>query len=88
MAGVRAQEWVEAVIGRSLEGSFAEALKDGQGLCCLVNKIRPGTIARIETSTSPFKQMANISSFIRGCKTLGVRETSLFETLVSNEAMY
>lgn len=83
MAGVRALAWVEDVTGRKLEGgSFGDALKDGIALCCLINKIRPATIAKVETSKVPFKQMANISAFIQACKTLGVRESSLFETLV------
>lgn len=83
MASVRVQAWVEEVVGHKLpEGDFAQAFKDGQGLCNLINAFRAGTIPKIETSTSPFKQMANISAFIQGCRTLGVREHSLFETLV------
>lgn len=85
MAAVRSQAWVEAVSGVKLpaDSSFGEALKDGIALCTLINKIRPGTIAKVEVSKVPFKQMANISSFIQACRTLGVRESSLFETLVS-----
>lgn len=89
MAGVRAQAWVEEVVGKKLEGeSFGETLKDGIGLCCLINKIRPGTIAKVETSKVPFKQMANISAFIHACKAFGVRESSLFETLVRVHGSY
>lgn len=84
MAGAKAQAWVEEVIGDKLpEGDFAEAFKNGQGLCRLINTFRPGTISKIETSGSPFKQMANISAFIQACRTLGVHEQALFETLVS-----
>lgn len=84
-AGMKARVWVEEVIGKRLPGGddFATAFRDGQGLCLLVNAFQPGTISRVETSTSPFKQMANISAFIRACRTLGVREHALFETLVS-----
>lgn len=28
-----AREWIEAIIGLPLEGTFAEALKDGSALC-------------------------------------------------------
>lgn len=83
-AGFKAQVWVEAVIGQRLpDGGFAEALKDGQGLCQLINTFRPGTIPKIDTSSSPFKQMSNISAFLKACRALGVREHALFETLVS-----
>lgn len=83
-AGVQAQVWVEEIIGQRLPGGdFASAFKDGQGLCLLINAFQPGTISKVETSTSPFKQMANISAFIQACRTLGVREHVLFETLVS-----
>lgn len=83
-AGAKAQVWVEEVIKQRLPGGdFAAAFRDGQGLCHLVNAFQPGTISKVETSTSPFKQMANISAFIQACRTLGVREHALFETLVS-----
>lgn len=83
-AGLKARVWVEEVTGqRLLEGDFAAAFKDGQGLCRLINTFQPGTIGKVETSASPFKQMANISAFIHACRTLGVREQVLFETLVS-----
>lgn len=84
MAGASARIWVEEVIGQSLPGEgFAEAFKDGQALCRLVNTLCGlGTIGKVETSSSPFKQMANISAFIQACRKLGVRDHSLFETLV------
>lgn len=74
---------MEAVIGEQLEGNFPGALKNGRVLCRLMNSIRPGTIAKVEASTLPFKEMANISAFLRGCRELGVPEHALFETLVS-----
>ncbi|CAN0564757.1 unnamed protein product, partial [Ectocarpus sp. 12 AP-2014] len=83
-AGLKARHWVEEVIGRRLpEGDFAAGFKDGQGLCELVNTFRPASIPKIERSASPFHQMANISSFLKACRMLGVSEHVLFETLVS-----
>lgn len=80
---LKARLWVEAVIGRRLpEGDFAAGFKDGVGLCELLNVFKPGLIPKIETSKSPFHQMANISCFLRGIRALGVREQVLFETLV------
>ena len=83
-SAAKARAWVEEVIGERLPpGTFGDALKNGIGLCQLINAIQPGTITKIDTSTSPFKQMANISAFIQSCRKLGVREHALFETLVS-----
>jgi hypothetical protein len=57
------------------------SLKDGVLLCKLVNNIKPGTIPHINESPSAFKQMENISRFLRACRDLGVAEHSLFETV-------
>lgn len=76
-----AQEWIESVVGEKFLASFGDSLKDGVLLCHLVNKIRPGLIPRIQTSPMPFKQMENITSFLRACRTIGVAEFDLFETV-------
>ncbi|GMG17655.1 unnamed protein product [Phytophthora fragariaefolia] len=76
-----AQEWIEAVLGEKFLASFADSLKDGVILCTLMNKIVPGLIPKIQTSTMPFKQMENVSSFVRACRTIGVAEFDLFETV-------
>lgn len=76
-----AQAWIESVIGEQLEGSFAAALKDGVKLCKLINTIKPGSVAKINESKMPFKQMENVSNFIRACRALGTPEHSLFETV-------
>ena len=39
-------------------------------LCALANKLSPDSVKKIETSTSPFKQMGNIASFLRVAKQL------------------
>lgn len=77
-----AQGWIEGVIGEGFHGSsFAESLKDGQILCKLVNEIRPNMIRKIGVSKMPFKQMENISNFLKACRGLGVAEHDLFETV-------
>lgn len=83
-SAVKTRAWVEEIIGERLpQGTFGEAFKSGVGLCRLINAIKPGAIPKIETSCSPFKQMANISAFLQACRKIGVREHTLFETLVS-----
>lgn len=75
------RDWIEAVSGEKVEGGFGPALKNGQILCKLINAIKPGSVKKIETSAMPFKQMENISNFLRACRALGVREYELFETV-------
>ncbi|KAI9998595.1 hypothetical protein PInf_003144 [Phytophthora infestans] len=76
-----AQEWIEAVLGEKFLTSFGDSLKDGVMLCSLMNKIKPGLIPRIQSSSMPFKQMENVSAFVRACRSIGVAEFDLFETI-------
>ncbi len=75
------QLWIEEVTGVKMDGEFGSCLKDGVLLCKVINAVKPGTIKRINTSKMPFKQMENISIFLRACRKLGVPEYSLFETV-------
>jgi hypothetical protein len=75
------REWIQVVTNIAIEGGFGAALKSGMILCNLINAIQPGTVKKIETSSMPFKQMENISAFLRGCRTLGLPEHDLFETV-------
>lgn len=76
-----AQEWIEQIIHERFSTNFADSLKDGQVLCRLVNVIKPGTIRKIETSKIAFKQMENVSNFLKACRSFGVAEFDLFETV-------
>ncbi|CEG46478.1 Calponin [Plasmopara halstedii] len=76
-----AQEWIEAVLDEKFLASFGDSLRDGVMLCTMMNKIKPGLIAKIQTSSIPFKQMENVSAFVRACRTIGVAEFDLFETV-------
>jgi transgelin len=76
-----AREWIEVITGVHFDDSFSTGLKDGTLLCKLLNCIAPGTVKKINTSAMPFKQMENVSAFLKGCRALGVAEHSLFETV-------
>lgn len=78
-----AREWIESVLQTKLSSpnSLHQSLRDGTVLCELLNKIKPGTIAKINKGKISFVHMENIESFIKGCVTLGVKQTSLFNTL-------
>ncbi|EGB06553.1 hypothetical protein AURANDRAFT_29136, partial [Aureococcus anophagefferens] len=75
-----AEAWIEAVIGEPMEGTFDEWLRSGVVLCKLLNGVAPGSVKKIATSAMPFKQMENISLFIRGIKKLGVHDSDCFDT--------
>mmetsp|Transcript_796 Transcript_796/g.1690 ORF Transcript_796/g.1690 Transcript_796/m.1690 type:complete len:474 (-) Transcript_796:560-1981(-) len=76
-----AARWLAEVTEVGFTESFADSLKNGQMLCILINRIKPGTIKKVETSKMPFKQMENISNFLKACRVLGVAEHDLFETV-------
>ena len=60
--------WIEAVAEMSLSergDSFAQGLSDGVALCHLMQKHKPGSIPKVSDSSQPFKQMENISNFLK-----------------------
>ena len=80
-AEAQVREWITAVTGETFNASFGDSLKDGRMLCTLINKIQAGSVRKVETSSMPFKQMENISNFLKACRTLGLPEYDLFETV-------
>jgi transgelin len=59
-----AMNWIEAVLGENLFNrgeSYEDVLRDGQVLCRLMNKVKPGSIAKINQSGGQFKMMENIN---------------------------
>jgi hypothetical protein len=76
-----AQQWIEAILNEKFLAEFGDSLKDGVILCQLMNTIKPNSVARIQTSQMPFKQMENITAFLKACRAIGVAEYDLFETV-------
>ncbi|TGZ72293.1 hypothetical protein CRM22_002179 [Opisthorchis felineus] len=77
-------DWIEAILGTKLDRSkaYEEILKDGVVLCKLINKIKPGSVKRInENSTMPFKIMENINAFQEAIKAYGVPNSDVFQTV-------
>lgn len=60
-----AQGWIETITKEPCAGPFGEALRNGVLLCKLVNCISPGSVKRVNESRMPFKQMENISNFLK-----------------------
>lgn len=77
----QAQAWLEAITGLNIEGSLQEGLKSGVVLCTALNRIKPHTVQKINTLSSPFKERENIENYIKGCKELGMKEVDLFVTV-------
>lgn len=76
----QAARWIQTITGSKVVGHFASSLRTGQVLCELLNRIKLGTVANINPAGTPFKERENISSFIKGCRALGVQEYALFCT--------
>lgn len=88
----RAQEcldWIEAVTEKKIdypEGSalrdqqdFGIILKNGALLCELINKLRPGSVKKVNTMNAPFKQRENIELYLKGCENYGLHAQDLFQ---------
>lgn len=62
--------------------SCMEVLKDGTRLCRLANTIVPNSIPSINRPGTAFKEVDNLSNYLRFCsETLGFGEEQLFSTV-------
>ncbi|CAF0925330.1 unnamed protein product [Brachionus calyciflorus] len=78
----QAKEWIEAVIEEKFpNGKYEDALKDGVILCKLMNKLKPGIIAKFNTSGSEYVLRDNISQFLTAAAKYGVLRNDLFQTV-------
>jgi Calponin homology (CH) domain len=78
-----AQEWIETILGAKFPPgeSYEDALKDGIILCKLMNKLKPGSVAKVNTSGASFKMMENINLFQKACREYGVADLDVFQTV-------
>eukprot|EP01091_Cochliopodium_minus_P015675 TRINITY_DN564_c0_g1_i1.p1 TRINITY_DN564_c0_g1~~TRINITY_DN564_c0_g1_i1.p1 ORF type:complete len:147 (-),score=43.30 TRINITY_DN564_c0_g1_i1:49-489(-) len=85
-----ALSWVESVTGKHINsnnGDYSEDLRDGVTLCDLINKLKPGTIKKVNRNAKmPFIKMENINAFLEGCKAVGVSDLDVFMTVDLFEA--
>jgi len=75
-----AKEWIESILGEKIDG-FEDALKDGQVLCRVMNKLKPGSIAKINSTGGQFKMMENINNFQKAIQEYGVPKIDVFQTV-------
>ncbi|KAI9449935.1 Pkinase-domain-containing protein [Lactarius psammicola] len=57
---------------------FIEALRDGYVLCQLMNKLRPGSIARIDPREDGKLRTSNVTKFLASCSANGLPPDDLF----------
>eukprot|EP00620_Florenciella_sp_RCC1587_P011636 CAMPEP_0182556362 /NCGR_PEP_ID=MMETSP1324-20130603/650_1 /TAXON_ID=236786 /ORGANISM="Florenciella sp., Strain RCC1587" /LENGTH=552 /DNA_ID=CAMNT_0024768235 /DNA_START=103 /DNA_END=1761 /DNA_ORIENTATION=+ len=73
--------WVERKSGQRKGGmGLGPWLKNGEVLCALANSLQAGIVKNVNHSPMPFKQMENISNFLKAARKLGVRDGDCFET--------
>ena len=72
-AGLEAsvQHWIEAVLGAKFIRPYDDELRDGVTLCNLMNKLSPGSVAKVNTSGSNFKMMENVNRY-ESCSNLSM----------------
>ena len=70
VAEALAQHWLERLTGNVFERAFAEELRDGVLLCRAANELG-GSLKPYEGSVA-FRQMDNLSKFIKFCRDYGV----------------
>ncbi|CAH4033422.1 muscle-specific protein 20 [Pieris brassicae] len=77
------QGWIETILGARFPPgeAFEDVLKDGTVLCQLINKIKPGSVNKINTSGGQFKMMENITNFQGAIKAYGVPDIDVFQTV-------
>ncbi|CAF1083182.1 unnamed protein product [Brachionus calyciflorus] len=76
-----AQEWIEAILGEKFPSNYEDSLKDGIILCKLMNKLRPGAVAKITTKGGGFALRENVSNFCAAAAKYGVPDSELFQTV-------
>jgi len=78
-----AQEWIESILEIKFPAgqAYEDVLKDGVVLCKLMNKIKPGSVAKINETGATFKLMENIQNFQKALMKYGVPEIDVFQTV-------
>jgi len=83
-----ALEFLSSTTGNALISpeEMHQTLKSGVILCNFLNKLKPNSVARINTSKMPFKEMENVDAYIKACATIGVPSHYSFMTVDLYEA--
>lgn len=81
-------DWMEAVMGEKIprDQPFEKVLKDGVVICNFANKIKPGSVKRINKKGGNFALMENHAAFQKAMKAWGVPDEEIFQTVDLFEA--
>ncbi|XP_063173145.1 transgelin-2 [Candoia aspera] len=83
-------QWIGAQCGPEIgepqpgKENFQKWLKDGTVLCLLINSLYPkgqGPVAKIQSSSMAFKQMEQVSKFLRAAEQYGILASDIFQTV-------
>jgi len=83
-----ALDWIAQLSGKEIDlkdgqlsdsEEFGAILKNGHLLCETINRLRPGTIKKINTMKAPFKERENIEMYLKGCESYGLKTIDLFQ---------
>ncbi|TRY74026.1 hypothetical protein TCAL_06699 [Tigriopus californicus] len=76
------QLWIEAILGEKFPPNmpFEDVLKDGVVLCRVMNKLAPGSVAKINETGPSFKMMENVNKFQDALVKYGVDKKDIFQT--------
>jgi hypothetical protein len=73
---------MEEILGEKFPSvAYEDALRDGVILCKLINKLKPGSVPKINTSGAQFKMMENVNLFQKALKDYGVPDLDVFQTV-------
>jgi len=72
-----AMDWIELVTGKPID-KLHQSLKSGVILCELINKIRPGSVPKINSRAVPLLERENIQMFLNSSVSLGIPNSDLF----------
>ncbi|KAF5906216.1 calponin-3-like, partial [Clarias magur] len=71
--------WIEEVTGMPIGDNFQVGLKDGVILCELINKLKPGSVRKINNSKLNWHKLENLSNFIKAILAYGLKPNDIFE---------
>ncbi|XP_043909753.1 calponin-2 [Protopterus annectens] len=71
--------WIEDITRMEIGDNFQLGLKDGVILCELINRLRPGSVKKINRSKLNWHQLENLSNFIKAMTDYGLKLHDIFE---------
>jgi len=79
----QALEWIQSILGEKFASNsvYEDILQDGIVLCKVMNKLKPGSIPKINESGGQFKMMENINNFQKAIQEYGVPKIDVFQTV-------